>query len=115
MRSSARRLVQLGCIFLLLFAQQVALTHAIWHAHGGNSSDVTTPVAAHPDHGRPGVSTVCAFDAAFGQVLGAVSGGGSVSVPRVSAPETPLQSFRALASRDFLHPLSRGPPPLLHA
>ena len=27
-----RRLLQTGCIVLLLFAQQAALTHLLWHA-----------------------------------------------------------------------------------
>lgn len=60
-----RKVVPFLCIFLLLFAQQAAFTHAAWHA-GEHAAD----------HERPQDSSfhdkLCDLHGAFGEVLGAL-------------------------------------------
>ena len=60
-----RRFTAFFCVFLLLFAQQAALTHAAWHAHHEHAS--TSRAAAH-DGSLQG--ELCALHGPFTQVLG---------------------------------------------
>jgi hypothetical protein len=112
-RSRFRRAaIQLLCV-LLLATQYVSVAHAIWHAakmlpdHQERSLD-------RPDEpGLPELSKLCAFDAAFGQLLGAAP---PVSRLCVSLPHTGQSFFHPHHDRaplEALVPLSRGPPALL--
>ena len=106
--------MQLCCIFLLLFAQQAALTHALWHAAGGDE-----PRGAHAhdggahDHESERQGALCDYHIAFGTLLGGHHGApvalgaldtacahaGSYLTGRITAEAVPA--------------VSRGPPPLL--
>lgn len=102
-------------IALLLFAQQAALSHAVWHAHGqlpAQQQSLANPAFPNAP-AAPDASSLCMFDAAFGQVLG-----GALVLPhyflrQVTNGETPLHWQRAVTVPEFLAPLSRGPPSLL--
>lgn len=107
-----RALLKLVCA-LLLFAQHVGLSHAIWHAsrdlpaqhHGLGEQQSHAP--ASPDAGK-----TCALDVAFAQVLG---GGplASHAVPGQS-PDVHIATIRTYAFVSFEKPSprSRGPPAL---
>ena len=43
--------MQLCCIFLLLFAQQAALTHALWHTHAAGPTHAPE-AASEQSHGH---------------------------------------------------------------
>ncbi len=120
-----RALASAVCIVLLVIAQSGALTHALWHvlgeasAHNSGLTHVAADdAAAHDDRLHDGElpagqAALCAFDLAFGQVLGAAPGGGLIALPVVSAAaaiaDVPSSHLRAEA----LSPKSRGPPPLV--
>jgi hypothetical protein len=114
-RNRMRRLMQLGCILLLLFAQQAALTHALWHSHAGGSAHVHQDTHADRGHGDrvPDAVNLCAFDAALGQVLGAAPSGHHDRIAAASGAETPVGRQHAPVLQDFLAPHSRGPPVFL--
>src|SRR5690349_24592049 len=76
-----RYAMQLCCIFLLLFAQQSALTHAMWHAFGGSARYAQKAGAASQPAPQSRDAALCAFDAAYGQALGAALGGAPAQVP----------------------------------
>ena len=110
-----RTAISVVCVFFLLCAQFGALTHALSHALGlaGANTDVVAVaqnagLGTTPQENEP--STLCAFDLAFGQVLGGVHGDGAplalVSVGSTSALDIPAASRNAEA----LAPKSRGPP-----
>ena len=115
-----RRYIHYFLVFLLLVAQQGALVHATWHAHN------TLEHAAHAheaqqgdahdghDHETPaGQASLCAFDLAFGQVLGGVHG---TSAPLPAVVPTALVVAAALNTRssvDAVPALARGPPVVL--
>ena len=104
--------MQLCCIFLLLFAQQSALTHAAWHALVG-STGPAQHVAAAPAHDtHSDDAAACVFDAAYGQVLGAGLGGAPAVVHQPLAHGAPAHWHRSFTTPQFLAPLSRGPPSL---
>ena len=110
----AKALIQLLCAFVL-FAQQAALTHGVWHAaassqsaqqpHGGAYENERTPA--------PDVSGLCVFDAAFGQVLGGSPATHHSAYAETTASQKALYHCRAHAAADALTPRSRGPPALL--
>ena len=115
----AGRLFSALCVILLLIAQQGALIHTTWHAGADRHAGplVSSPYGhAHeaPDHDpHDGQRNLCAFDLAYGQVLGGVHGS---CAPQIAAapgsaptayPFTPRLRFEAVAA------LSRGPPVLL--
>ena len=120
-RGMNRRLSHHLCMLLLLATQQVALAHAAWHARvqpgkaATYEQDHAHPHQAH-DHGEVGhggsdvQSSLCAFDLAFGQVLGGVHG---ASAPLVTAelPAVP-GSYRFIPRHgsDAVPEISRGPP-----
>lgn len=105
-----RVLVRLACV-LLLFAQHVGLTHAIWHA----AQQTPSKQQRVDEERRDGpssrdVSKLCVLDALFGQVLG----GGPLACHHVPAQtqtaETPAHAQHAFATLEALTPRSRGPP-----
>ena len=107
-----RRLLQLGCIFLLLFAQQTALTHALWHAqqHLPAADLACSTAQATHDTDPLDVAMLCAFDAAVGQVLGAVLPDSPELPQPATTTEAPHLLARTSPPSSFLAPLSRGPP-----
>ena len=104
--------MQLCCIFLLLFAQQSALTHAAWHAFGAAGAPEQRAAVSSQDGSPPVEAVLCAFDAAYGQVLGAAAGSAPMTAPPALAAGAPLQSHAPFTVPQFLAPLSRGPPSL---
>jgi hypothetical protein len=106
--------MQLCCVFLLLFAQQAALMHAVSHvsygAAGHVSSTATTPAGHGHDSGAAGL---CAFDAAFNQVLGGAAGGCAGGDFSAGLHELRTFAVASVVVSPFLAPLSRGPPVLL--
>jgi hypothetical protein len=101
-----RRFAHFICIFLLLFAQQSALTHSAWHAQEHSP-------AHQQDKGDASIQgTLCELHGVLSQVLSAVQ------APEVRYACTPGVAeaivFRAGARvvPELLVPLSRGPPPL---
>jgi hypothetical protein len=91
-------------VFLLLFAQQVALTHAAWHAREHTPAHQT----GKGDASLQG--DLCGLHGAFSQVLGgAQTGAVQLAIPLGVADAIPPYSGLYVALR--LHaPLSRGPP-----
>jgi len=112
----ARSLLQLCCIVaLLLSAQHSAFTHALWHVQKSfpaQHREHSEASAAH-DPALPDASSLCMFDAAFGEVLG----GAPATHYRCPAPapaaEAPRHSQRTFVIQAPLAPRSRGPPSLL--
>ena len=68
---------------------------------------------AHGDEQPSGQASLCAFDLAFGQVLGGVHGSAPPALPMVTVdvaiPDVPASRLRA----ESLSPKSRGPPVFL--
>ena len=91
-------------IFLLLFAQQSALTHAAWHAHGQPPAqhDSNDPISFQGD--------LCGLHAAFSQVLGGVQTNSVHHTARDSVAERIAHRPRLCGFVEALIPLSRGPP-----
>lgn len=114
--SAKRAAIQLVCA-LLLFAQHIGVTHAIWHAaqqrplhEQGHGS------ALDQDYDSPesrDVSNQCALDALFGQVLGGAALAGSAFTAEKPLASVPAHAPAAYAASDTLTPRSRGPPALL--
>ena len=108
------RVIRWCFVLLLLCAQQAAFTHAISHATRGapaGQSDRVVTAPAHHQHDT--AAALCAFDAAFNQVLGwaaGTSGGGNFSAGLQELCTAPVPSAVVTA---FLAPLSRGPPVFL--
>ena len=106
------------CVLLLLVAQQGALSHAVWHVYKTHHAQAYT--AYDYDEANPGgsekpsrLADLCAFDLAFGQVLG---GTHSACVPLAFAPAIAERVHDLTALRlhaAALSPKSRGPPVLL--
>jgi hypothetical protein len=101
------------CVFLLLFAQQSAISHASWHAGGGAHTGHAAGLAQPTDAGHEtpyAAESLCDFDLAFGQVLGGTHGAAPpasfVAVIAGELPDLSTPRLRAAA----LSPKSRGPP-----
>ncbi len=99
-----------ACVLLLLIAQQGALTHAIWHAH---QTKTTHSYSALNKHQTPaGQANLCAFDLAFGQMLGTAHGGGTTLTVIAADIERIRDVPVARLHAEALSPKSRGPPVL---
>jgi hypothetical protein len=109
-----RALLQLACA-LLLFAQHLGLAHAVLHAYKHLPTQQQNGVKGERTHGphAPKLSKLCAFDALFGQVLGAAPPTSNFSSPRPALAATTEHVPCALIRVEFLAPLSRGPPAFL--
>ena len=100
---------------LLLFAQQVGLSHAVWHA----TQQLPQHVTAFQQTGSGGVpalphaSKLCPLDAALGQVLGAGPVSGFTFTPTDAGPQSSVCARAPFASLHALSPRSRGPPALV--
>ncbi len=126
MRRRPSRLFTAVCALLLLFAQFGALAHASWHAtHGHVDAAATTQVAEpasehtdahaheHNDGHAPGQASLCAFDLAFGQVLGGVHAGAPLTFALAPGAVSHLDIPAARLHAEALSPKSRGPPRFL--
>lgn len=114
----SRRFFHCLCVFLLLAAQQGALAHATWHAGGAAHNAQVRQGHAHDyngsDHESPlGQGKLCAFDSAFGQVLGGVQG--SCAPPVTAELPAAIAGYIGNPRLDVeaVHALARGPPVLL--
>lgn len=102
-RHVQRIFLTIVCVFMLLFAQQGALTHAAWHA-GATST-------THDKGGKGGFEgSLCDLHKSLSQVTGGVPAPAVVNVvatePAASFAGHPLPAVVV----HFLAPLSRGPP-----
>ena len=113
-RSSLNRgLIQVLCA-LVLFAQQAALTHLVWHAVGERSAQ-QIELAVHEHERTPAqkLAGLCAYDAAFGQVLGGAFATVPAAFADAAVAQDALHPHGAYTAADALTPRSRGPPVLL--
>jgi len=99
-----RRFTQLVYVLLLLFAQQVAYTHAAWHAR--ENAPVHQP--AKGDASLQG--DLCGLHGTFSQVLGGVQPGTFHLSGAQGVGEAILPHFRPCNGRRLQVPLPRGPP-----
>jgi hypothetical protein len=109
-----RALLRLLCA-LLLFAQHLGLAHAVLHAYKAVPVQQQDGVQSERSQGphAPKLSTLCAFDAVFGQVLGAAPPPAHFSAVLPASTTSGLQARCAFVLVEFLAPLSRGPPSFL--
>lgn len=105
------------CVLLLLIAQQGALGHATWHAGGdaraarGNASLAQTQDSGHKV--PLGQGTLCAFDLAYGQVMGATHGACIAAAFVPMGVERIQEGAPRQLIATVISPHSRGPPVLL--
>lgn len=106
--AKTRRLLLAVLSALLLFSQQVAVTHALWH----QTHDAVAAAPAHPHEGDH-ASHLCDFDAMLGQLLagGAIASPSSLALADVA--QAPSFDTRQFAAVDTVQPRSRGPPLVL--
>lgn len=108
-------------VFLLLAAQQAALTHALGHAAGHAHESVAAlheqPHEAHGDgleeHGDSAgriVSGQCAFDLVYSQVLGGMHAGYTLHVAADGTVAHALPALPSLTATAEVPYDSRGPP-----
>lgn len=101
-----KRVLQFVCIFLLLFAQQSALTHAAWHAGQQQIQlDSKDKVSFQ--------GSLCDLHAVFGTVLGGAHASPVHQAAQSCIEERIAQRPRPLLFTTVPTPLSRGPPALL--
>jgi hypothetical protein len=107
-------LLQLVCA-LLLFAQQLSLAHAVFHAYkhlpAHEQSGVQTDRPDRPH--APKLSKLCEFDAVFGQVLGGAPPTTHFLSLLGASTETAARVRCGFVAVGSLAPRSRGPPSLL--
>ncbi|HXM82884.1 MAG TPA: hypothetical protein VN929_13270 [Burkholderiales bacterium] len=103
--------VQVLFAFLLLVAQQGAITHEIWHvAKAGSHTDWSAGSGQKsPDSKK---NRLCDLHSALGTVLGAVTGVVAVAPPLAAPQSSFIASESPAASVSLLAPPSRGPPAL---
>ena len=101
-----RGFLHVVCVFLLLLAQQSALTHASWHVLGQSPAqhDSNDPASFQGD--------LCGLDVAFSQVLGGVQANAVHHAARNGVAERIAQRPPLCGFVETLTPLSRGPPVL---
>lgn len=108
---------------LLLVAQQGALVHSAWHA--GADAHAAPPVSVHDGHGHEangpetpaghdphdeGQRNLCAFDLAFGQVLGGVHGACAPQIAVNLVTSSTAYPFTPRLRSEAVPAISRGPP-----
>jgi len=112
MVNPVRKLMQLCCIALLLFAQQMALTHSTWHAAGAHAAQAPSD-HDHPQapQGHTGAEhELCVYHAAFCEVTGGNCAGGAHGAAIVKAPAERAPRAIARQSAEAIPAVSRGPP-----
>ena len=117
MTMARRNALHILCAFLLLFAQQGALTHSVWHLgdhlpaqghheHAGATHD-------DGDAGHSSQSSLCDLHFALGSVLGGnCASPALVSLPDLKHDLSATADFQR-AALTFASYLSRAPPALL--
>jgi hypothetical protein len=112
-----RRFFHTLCVVLLLIAQQGAIVHATWHA-GGDARKAHANQGHVPEYGTDhqtpiGQGGLCAFDLAFGQVLGGVHG--SCVLPDIAKLPSAISTytFNPRLGSEAVPAHSRGPPQYL--
>jgi hypothetical protein len=97
---------------LLLFAQQLGVSHAVWHA----SQQLPANAAALDDAGDlptlPHASKLCPLDAVLGQVLGGAAVSSFTFVLADAGAQSHAAPSHTLVSTDAPVARSRGPPAL---
>jgi len=102
--TTMRKVTAFIAALLLTFSQQVALTHAAWHAHHSQ----TAPQQG--DDGKSLQGELCALHGAFTQVLGGLHTA-SAHVPLLHDLTAALAPrWAGCVSLARCVPLSRGPP-----
>ena len=117
-RRSMRNLMQLCCIFLLLFAQQTALTHALWHAAGGHESHAHAAGGHAHDHDAhdresDAQGALCDSHSACGTLLGGHHGATAALGALDAACAHAASHFTGRITAEAVPAVSRGPPLLL--
>jgi hypothetical protein len=103
---SVRRWVHTLSILLLLFAQQAALAHAVWHQRAASTTQDLDVDKASLQMGE------CDLHGVFAQVLGgACVNASDVSVPRLPNSNS-AATFQPRIKPDLPAHRSRGPPVL---
>jgi hypothetical protein len=98
----------------MLFAQHIAVAHAVWHAYQQLPAQQDAFESNRPDRpSAPELSKLCAFDAAFSQVLGAAPPATYSFTANAGCSESAAREPRAFAAADLPRPRSRGPPSFL--
>ncbi|MGZ5224544.1 MAG: hypothetical protein ACXWCS_10270 [Burkholderiales bacterium] len=89
--------------------------HAVLHAYKHLPTQQQNGVQGERTQGphAPKLSKLCAFDALFGQVLGAAPPTPYFSSPRPALAQVAEHVPCAFVRVEFLAPLSRGPPAVL--
>jgi hypothetical protein len=101
-----RSALQFICIVCLLFAQQAAFTHALWHTHEPS-------VRSHTGHDRPSAQgDLCKLHGLFSQVLGTAPGTTFHVAIGNALNEQSAHLSPPVPSSSPLRPRSRGPPRL---
>jgi hypothetical protein len=101
-----RSVLQFICTLCLLFAQQAAFTHALWHAHEPS-------VQRHDRHDNSSAhGELCKLHGLFTQVVGGAPGTIVQLVLEDALNEQSPHVASAVLSTSLLTPRSRGPPRL---
>lgn len=110
-----RGLMQLGCILLLLIAQQGALMHRVWHLHDVLHGHAAANDAAqgHDQDGDDPQSGLCQLHFAAGTVLGALDCAAIVLALSAPRPERAPEFLFSQLAPDVPVATSRGPPVFL--
>lgn len=111
----SRRFFHYFCVILLLLAQQGALVHATWHAgedahahaHEGHAQE---QAGDHESSAGGSQRNLCAFDLAFGQVLGGVHGACALPLAVELPAAIASYTFNPRLGCEAVPAHSRGPP-----
>jgi len=116
----SRRYFHFLCVLLLLVAQQGALFHATWHAGGDARAHKSyahiqdtareLPVGPVNQNKQSSQRNLCAFDLAFGQVLGGVQGSCAPPVTAELPAALTAYPFNPRPGTESVPALARGPP-----
>jgi hypothetical protein len=113
-----RPLLQLICIFLLLSAQQAALTHRVWHLHdylpAHEHQDRAGAAHEHNDDEAPSSQAeLCLFHAALGSVFAGGCAGETVLGTAADSSWLAISTAVWRVAETVALPPSRAPPVLL--
>lgn len=97
----------------MLYAQQAALWHVVWHAAAPPTQESDANASERERAPLPELASLCAFDAAFGQVLGGGPATHHSVLSGTGVSQAALHRSRACIVAESLTPRSRGPPVLL--
>ncbi len=101
-----RPVLQLVCVLCLLFSQQAAVSHAIWHANHQSAAQQ----GSHKNQSAEG--RLCNLHGLFSQVVGAAPANDINFALADALNEQRAQAFHDVASVTPIRARSRGPPHL---